>query len=94
VKGSIITNRPFPAFHIPATAIRGDQTVLVVNGENKIEVRQVTAVVETDGSGVVLMGLTPADRVVVRPSGDLLPGRVVRATNGTGRNVRATARAQ
>jgi membrane fusion protein (multidrug efflux system) len=93
VKGSILTNRPFPAFHVPATAIRGDQTVLVVNAESKIEVRQVQATVETDGQGVVLFGLTPADQVVVRPSGDLTPGREVRASTGVRRPV-PQARAQ
>lgn len=83
VKGSILTNRPFPAFHIPATAIRSDQTVLVVNDQNQIEARRVEAVVETDGQGVVLFGLTPTDRVVVRPSGDLVAGRTVSPTTTT-----------
>jgi RND family efflux transporter MFP subunit len=83
VKGSILTNRPYPAMRVPATAIRGDQTVLIVNGQGKIEVRRVEALVETDGTGVVLFGLTQADQVVVRPSADLTTGRTVRATTGT-----------
>jgi RND family efflux transporter MFP subunit len=83
VKGSILTNRPIPALRVPATAIRSDQTVLLVNAENQIEIRQVQAIVETDGSGIVYTGLTQADRVVVRPSGDLTTGRTVRATTGT-----------
>lgn len=80
VKGSILTNRPFPAMRVPGTAVSGDQTVLVVNAEGRIEVRQVMAVVETDGSGVVLQGIGPQDRVVVRPSPELTQGLRVRPT--------------
>lgn len=80
VKGSILTNRPFPAVRVPATAIRGDQTVLVVSQQGAIEVRRVEALVETDGTGVVLYGLTQADQVVVRPTADLTAGTRVRPT--------------
>jgi RND family efflux transporter MFP subunit len=83
VKGSILTGRPYPAMRIPSTALRADRTVLVVGTEGEIEARPVEALVESDGSGVVLAGLTPADRVVVRPSPDLTPGREVHAVAAT-----------
>ncbi len=77
VKGSILTGRPFPALRVPATAIRSDHTLLVVDRQGKIAVREVQSVVENDGSGVVLSGLAPTERVVVRPTPDLTPGRRV-----------------
>jgi RND family efflux transporter MFP subunit len=80
VKGSILTARPYPAVRIPGTALRSDRTVLVVDAQDRVEVRPVEALVESDGSGVVLAGLASGDRVVVRPSPDLTPGREVRAT--------------
>ncbi len=80
VKGSILTARPFPAMRIPGTALRTDRTVLVVDAQGRIAARPVEALVETDGMGIVLAGLTPADRVVVRPAPDLTPGREVHAT--------------
>jgi RND family efflux transporter MFP subunit len=76
-KGSILTGRTFPALRIPATAIRSDGTVLVVSDDATIEVRPVESIVDGDGSGVVLGGLEASDRVVVRPSPDLTPGRRV-----------------
>jgi membrane fusion protein, multidrug efflux system len=77
VKGSIVTGRTVPALRIPATAIRSDRTVLVVDPEGAIEVRPVEPFFESDGNAVILGGLSPDDRVVVRPSPDLAPGRVV-----------------
>ncbi|MBC7173821.1 MAG: efflux RND transporter periplasmic adaptor subunit, partial [Polyangiaceae bacterium] len=77
VKGSILTGRTFAALRIPSTAIRSDRTVLLVDAEGKIEVREVEAQMESDGSSAVLRGLEPTDRVVIRPSPDMTPGRVV-----------------
>lgn len=78
LKGQIVCDRPIPSLRIPGTAVRSDQTVLVVDGEGHIQSRPVEAIVEADGFGVVLFGLTPADRVVVRPTPDLAPGVEVR----------------
>lgn len=77
VKGRIVTGRAIPALRIPATAIRSDRAVLVVDGEGAIEIRPVEAYFESDGSAVILGGLDATDRVVVRPSPDLVPGRIV-----------------
>lgn len=78
LKGAIESDRPIPSMRIPGTAIRSDSTVLVVDGENRIQSRPVESIVESDGSGIVIFGLTPNDRVVARPTPDLGPGRVVR----------------
>ena len=78
LKGQILSDRPFPTMRIPSTAIRSDNTVLVVDGQNRVQARPVESIVETDGSGIVLFGLTPNDRVVARPTPDLGPGTVVR----------------
>jgi RND family efflux transporter MFP subunit len=77
VKGSIVTGRPFPAVRIPGTALLANGTVLVVGADNQVEARPVEALVESDGMGVVLGGLTASDRVVSRPAPDLAPGREV-----------------
>lgn len=77
VRGDVRTGRSVPALRVPATAIRGDRSVLVVNSENEIETRMVEAIFEADGSAIVLAGLGASERVVVRPSADLLEGTVV-----------------
>lgn len=78
VKGAILSERAIPTMRIPATAIRADQTVLVVDGQNRIASRQIESIVESDGSGIVLFGLTERDRVVTRPTPDLAVGMTVR----------------
>jgi membrane fusion protein, multidrug efflux system len=80
VKGRIVTGRTVPALRVPATAIRADRTVLVVDQEGVVEVRPVEPFFESDGSAVILGGLTASDRVVARPSPELTPGRLVNAT--------------
>ncbi|NLE49250.1 MAG: efflux RND transporter periplasmic adaptor subunit [Sandaracinaceae bacterium] len=77
VRGDVRTGRSVPALRVPATAIRGDRSVLIVNAQNEIEARPVEAIFEEDGTAVVLGGLSPSERVVVRPSADLLEGTVV-----------------
>ena len=77
VRGDVRTGRSIPALRVPATAIRGDRTVLIVNAQNEIETRPVEALFEPDGSAIILGGLSAAERVVVRPSADLLEGTVV-----------------
>lgn len=78
VKGQVHSTRAIPTMRISGTAVRADSTVLVVGADSKLEARRVEAIVEADGAGIVLFGLTPGDRVVVRPTPDLAPGRVVR----------------
>jgi len=81
LKGNILADRPIPSMRVPGTAIRSDGTVLVIDGQNRVQTRAVESVVESDGMGVVIFGLTPNDRVVARPTPDLGPGAVVRVVS-------------
>lgn len=74
VKGTIRTRRTLPALLVPPTAMRGDDTLFVVEPDDTIRVRQVQSQIAPDGGGVVLAGLRPEDRVVVRPTPDLTEG--------------------
>lgn len=78
VKGAVESDRPIPTMRVPGTAIRADQSVLVVDGQQHVQRRQVESLVESDGMGIVLFGLTANDRVVVRPTPDLGVGAVIR----------------
>ncbi len=66
VRARVIVGEPLPAFRIPATARRPDGTVLIVNGDSRIEPRLVEAMADVDGSWLVSSGVTAADRVLVR----------------------------
>lgn len=86
VKGSIRTGRPFPALRIPATAVRADRTVVVVDPQGAVQIREVEPMIESDGSAMILAGLQPNERVVVRPTPDLTPGRQVNAITPAARS--------
>jgi len=77
VQATIRPGRSVPAFLVPPTSLREDQTVLVVGAEDTIEVRPVRSQIARDGRGIVLSGLAQNDRVVIRPTPDLTPGRRV-----------------
>lgn len=53
---------------IPATARRPDGSVFVVGADGVVAAREVEAEVDRDGSWLVTDGLSPEDRVVVRPA--------------------------
>lgn len=89
VKGSVESDRPIPSMRVPGTAIRADQTVLVVDANRHLEARHVESVVETDGTGIVFFGVTPADRIVVRPTPDLRVGAEVRIATPRGAGTQA-----
>lgn len=66
VRARIIVGAPLPALRIPATARRPDGTVLVLDGDGRIESRLVEAQSDLDGSWLVGSGLSRSDRVLVR----------------------------
>ena len=72
------------ALVISQTAVQADQAgtyVLVVNSENKIEVRRIqTGAGGREGEMVVQSGLKEGDRVVVEGMQKVRPGQVVEAT--------------
>ena len=56
------------------------QGVMVVNGENKVEYREVTLGAPANGLRVVIQGLKPGERVVVNGLQHVRPGAVVEPT--------------
>lgn len=72
---------PHPALVIPETAIGNSQlgqTVLVVNPQNRVEMRKVVTG-DTAGRGrrEIVEGLTDTDRVIVQGAGGARPGETV-----------------
>lgn len=76
--------QPEKAVVISQAAAQADQAgmfVLIVNGENKIEVRRiVTGAGNREGEMVVQSGLKEGERVVVEGAQKVRPGQVVEAT--------------
>ncbi|MBK7150298.1 MAG: efflux RND transporter periplasmic adaptor subunit [Sandaracinaceae bacterium] len=66
VRARVVVGAPLPALRIPATARRPDGTVLVLDGDGRIESRLVEAQSDLDGSWLVSSGLSRSDRVMVR----------------------------
>jgi RND family efflux transporter MFP subunit len=78
VRAAIVVGEPAPALRVPASAVRADDTVLVVGASDVIEVRPVVAHIDPDGTAAVTSGLDASSRVVLRPSPRLSPGTSVR----------------
>lgn len=72
-----------PTLVVPVDAIQIDQSgafVLLVNGENKIEVRPVTTAGQVENGIAISKGVAEGDRVVVEGVQKVRPGQVVEAT--------------
>ncbi|MFK7991349.1 MAG: efflux RND transporter periplasmic adaptor subunit [Sandaracinaceae bacterium] len=68
VRASIAIGEPRPVLSIPATARRPDGSVLVVEDGSRLVARPVMATPGADGAWMVTDGLSPEDRVVLRPA--------------------------
>lgn len=88
VDGQLVTavveaDEAAPALVVPVDALQIDQTgpyVLVVNAENKIEVKRVELQRQDGGMAVIAKGLTAGDLVVTEGVQKVRPGQVVNAT--------------
>ncbi|MGL4528207.1 MAG: efflux RND transporter periplasmic adaptor subunit, partial [Aestuariivirga sp.] len=88
VDGQLVTavvesDKPQPSLVVPQVAIQIDQTgpfVLVVNSENKIEVRRVEPGVSSGMLLVIKKGLQAGDLVVTEGVQKVRPGQAVQAT--------------
>ena len=72
-----------PTLVVPVDAIQIDQSgafVLIVNGENKIEVRPVTTAGQVGNGIAITKGVSEGDRVVVEGVQKVRPGQTVEAT--------------
>lgn len=78
VRARVATGQPIPAVRVPASARRGDGSVLVVTSAGLVESRRVEAQADLDGNWLIPVGLTVEDRVVVRAA-SVRPGATVRA---------------
>lgn len=84
VRGRVTTD-PFEALLVPDAAIvmdQADRGVYVVNAENKVEYRKVKLGTLYRGLRVILEGLKPDDRVVIRGIQKAQPGQVVEPIAG------------
>jgi membrane fusion protein (multidrug efflux system) len=71
------------AFRIPQQAVQemqGKRSVLVVDGENKAQYREVVAVSRSGNDWIVESGLEPGERVIVEGTGKSRPGAPVKPT--------------
>ena len=59
---------------------KGEATVMVVGGDNKLQQRQLTTARTIGDNWLVTAGLKPGDRIVVEGAGMLRPGAVVKPT--------------
>ncbi|HEY8427013.1 MAG TPA: efflux RND transporter periplasmic adaptor subunit [Sandaracinaceae bacterium] len=76
VRARIAVGRTRRALRIPATSRRPNGTVFVLGEGDRVEVREVAAEADVDGSWLVTDGLSESDRVVLRPAATR-PGVVV-----------------
>lgn len=89
VDGQLVTavveaDTPKPTLVVPVNAIQVDQSgpfALVVNGENKIEVKRVETAGQVGNGVAVTKGLAEGDRVVVEGIQKVRPGQTVEATD-------------
>lgn len=80
-------NEPVIALTIPQTAVQRDQQgyfVLVVDSENKVEVRRVEAGEQSDNNWVISNGLKEGERVIVQGVQKVRPGMVVNPVDNEG----------
>jgi membrane fusion protein (multidrug efflux system) len=80
------TARPQQALVIPQQALQADQAglfVLVVDGEDKVQVRRVEIGAKLEAEIVVAKGLTAGDRVIVEGAQKVRPQQVVQAAEAT-----------
>lgn len=68
VRARVTVGSARPALRVPATTRRPNGTLLVVGEGDRVEARVVTAEADLDGSWLVTDGLSPSDRVVLRPA--------------------------
>jgi membrane fusion protein (multidrug efflux system) len=88
VDGQLVTavveaRKAKPTLVVPVGALQIDQSgpfVLIVNTENKIEVRPVTSEGQSGNSIIIAKGLSEGDRVVVEGIQKVRPGQAVEVT--------------
>lgn len=88
VDGQLVTavvesDVPQPTLVVPVSAIQIDQSgpfVLVVNAENKIEVKRVETGSQAGNGVAILKGISEGDRVVIEGVQKVRPGQAVEAT--------------
>jgi RND family efflux transporter MFP subunit len=72
-----ITGRALPAVsHLPRSALRSDDSVMLVGADQRVS-RRAVQVLDSDSSSVWVQGLEPGERVIVREATVLLVGMEV-----------------
>jgi membrane fusion protein, multidrug efflux system len=86
VTAVVETAKPDLALVIPQQALQADQAglfVLVVDGEDKVQVRRVEIGAKLEAEIVVAKGLTAGDRVIIEGAQKVRPQQVVQAAEAT-----------
>lgn len=68
VRGRVSVGEARPALRIPPSARRPNGTVFIVGEDGRVVSRAIEAESDADGSWLVTDGLSPSDRVVLRPA--------------------------
>jgi membrane fusion protein (multidrug efflux system) len=87
VTAVVETAKPEQALVIPQQALQADQAgmfVLVVDAEDKVQVRRVTIGAKLEAEVVVATGLAVGDRVIIEGAQKVRPQQVVQAAETTG----------
>ena len=87
VTAVVETAKPEQALVIPQQALQADQAgmfVLVVDAEDKVQVRRVTIGAKLEAEVVVATGLAVGDRVIVEGAQKVRPQQVVQAAEAAG----------
>lgn len=70
------------AMAVPRTALRDDDTVLLMDSENRLEIRAVEVLQRTETTALVTRGLHDGERLVLTPLVTIVPGMPLRTAQG------------
>lgn len=90
VEAEIIGRSSGPVAALPRTVLRGSDTVLVVDNENRLRFREVTVFREERDRVLVSDGIEPGDRIVTSPLETAVDGMRVRTPESTTSSTPAT----
>jgi membrane fusion protein (multidrug efflux system) len=76
-----IQGRTVPSLHsIPRSALRDDGTVLILNAQNKLEIRPVTTFQRTGNEVLIDSGLRDGDQLITTPLVTIVPDMPLRTS--------------
>ena len=82
VAASITGRRIDAVYTIPRAAVRDDDTVLLLDDQNRVEIRAVEVLQRTREAVLVTGSLTDGERLILTPLVTVMPGMPVRLAEG------------